>query len=60
MQVQESATKVRLAVHDVAGRQIKVLHEGRDDADRAVPSGLYFIHMDSADGRRSRKITLLR
>jgi predicted outer membrane repeat protein len=71
--VLESATEVRLAVHDVAGRQIKVLHEGRlaagshellwrgrDDADRPVPSGLYFIHMDSADGRRSRKITLLR
>ncbi len=69
----ESAAEVRLAVHDVAGRQVKVLHEGRlaagphellwrgrDDADRPVPSGLYFIHMDSAEGRSSRKITLLR
>ena len=69
----DESTVIKLAIHDVAGRQLKVFHEGwseaghrdfhwsgRDDEDREVPSGLYFVVLDGPDGRSSQKLTLLR
>ncbi len=72
LQLQEAA-EVDLAICDVAGRRVKGLHNGwlsagyhdlmwrgRDDAGRDVPSGIYFVVLDSPAGHSSRKITLLR
>jgi len=68
-----TAAEILLAIHDVTGRRIKILHEGWLDADRRdfvwhglddegrqVPSGVYFVVLDGPAGRSSRKITLLR
>jgi len=65
--------EIRLVIHDVAGCQIKILHEGwldagrrdilwdgLDEDGRETPSGVYFVVLDGATGRSSQKITLLR
>ncbi len=67
------AGHVRLAVHDLRGRLVRVLldgplpageHEltwdGRDEAGRAVPSGTYVACLRSDRGRASCKLTLAR
>jgi len=66
--------RLTLAIHDVSGRCVRVIWDGprasgeghvawngRDDAGRALPSGIYFADM-SLDGRRveSRKLVLLK
>lgn len=64
---------VRLAVYDVAGRQVRVLKEGnvaagdyserwdgRDEAQRAVPSGVYFVRFEANATREVSKIVVVR
>ena len=64
---------LRLAVFDVAGRLVRTLHDGpaaagessliwdgRDDAGRPAGTGVYFVRMQSAGFRASRKLVLLR
>ncbi len=65
------AGSARLTVHDLEGRLVRVLNDaalpagrhayvwdGRDDAGRAMPSGLYFVRLESPSGDRSRKILM--
>ncbi|HYJ32193.1 MAG TPA: hypothetical protein VE326_03145 [Candidatus Binatia bacterium] len=65
--------RVRVAVYNVAGARVRVLvdaplppgehavrWDGKDDRGRDVGSAAYFIHMDTAEGSRSRKAVLLR
>lgn len=64
---------VTLAVHDVAGREVARIfqgrlptgrHEfvwtGRDDAGRAVASGVYLVRLITEGGVEGRKLTLLK
>lgn len=63
----------RLAVYDAAGRLLRVLADGefsagdhaaewngRDDAGLALPSGVYFAKLSSAEGSDRRKLVLLK
>lgn len=65
--------RVRLAVYDTAGRMVRVIadrsfpagrHEltwdGRDSAGRHAPNGLYFIRLEAAGEKLSRKAMLVR
>jgi len=65
--------KVRLAIHDAAGRRVRVLDEGRlpagphaadwdgrSDAGAVVPSGVYFCRLEAGECRQTVKLTLLR
>jgi hypothetical protein len=65
--------RVRVTVYNVAGARVRVLvdaplpsgehsvrWDGKDDRGRDVGSAAYFIHMDTAEGSRSRKAVLLR
>ena len=62
-----------LRIYDLAGHRVKVLHDGfleagphqliwdgRDDRDRLVASGTYFVQLDSAGAHETRKMVLLR
>lgn len=62
-----------LCIYDVAGRRVKSLvdgpidaglhtraFDGRDDAGRPLPSGIYFIHLNTADVLDVRQMTLLK
>ena len=62
-----------LAVFDAGGRRVRTLEagdlprgdhaprwDGRDDAGRALPEGIYFAHLSLDDGVQTRRITLLR
>lgn len=64
---------VRLTVHDVSGRRVASLadrsfgpgrHEvewsGADGRGRELPSGVYFVLMESASSRQTRRLVLLR
>jgi len=64
---------VRLAVFDIAGREVcvladgiysggrsKVVWNGRDGGGRALASGVYFVRMDAGGERDSTKAVLLR
>jgi hypothetical protein len=64
---------VRIAVHDVAGREVAVLadrrfgpgvHEvtwrGVDETGRQVPSGIYFVRLVADGSSATRKVVLLR
>lgn len=66
-------TKVRLAIHDAAGRRVRVLDEGtqpagrhaaswdgRSDAGAEVPSGVYFCRLEAGEYRQTVKLTLLK
>ena len=66
-------SRVRLTVHDIAGRTVATLvdgfvpagrHEhtwrGCDDGGRALPSGVYFSRIESAEGVMTRKLALVR
>ncbi len=68
-----AAGSVRLSVFDVTGRRIAVLSDGvrgeglhhvtwqgRDDAGRAVPSGSYYVRLETAAGSDTRKVMLLK
>ncbi|MBK8229444.1 MAG: PQQ-dependent sugar dehydrogenase [Candidatus Eisenbacteria bacterium] len=61
-------TRVRLALHDAAGRRVSELYDGpiptpirafRLDPHR-FPSGVYFLQLGSRAGSASRKVVLLR
>lgn len=65
---------VTLAIHDLAGRRVRVLLEcaarpageqrltwdGRDDAGQALPSGVYLVRLAAAGEEHCRKVTLLK
>jgi hypothetical protein len=66
------AGRVDLSVHDVAGRRVRTLvdgeafapgrheraWEGRDDAGRPLPSGVYLARLSGATGASSRRLVL--
>ena len=64
----ERAQHVRLAVYDVLGRQVRLIHEGYTNAGTLqvsfnVPdlaSGLYLYRLESEDGSITRKMTLVK
>ncbi|MDM7914959.1 MAG: C25 family cysteine peptidase [Candidatus Eisenbacteria bacterium] len=64
---------VDLAIFDVGGRMVRSLvkgpvasgvhvavFDGRDEAGRSLPSGIYFVRLDAADRMEVRQITLLK
>jgi hypothetical protein len=64
---------VRLTVHDAAGRVVRVLRageettgphaaewDGRDDAGRAAPAGVYYVRLAAGGETRSSRVVLLR
>ncbi|MCP4548166.1 MAG: T9SS type A sorting domain-containing protein [bacterium] len=65
--------RIRLTVHDTNGRNVATLHDGpqsagehhlewtaADDNGRALPSGVYFLRLDTGEQTFARKLTLLR
>lgn len=67
------ASKVQLAILDVAGRHVRTLldrpvpagtgtiaWDGRDDRGRLAPVGIYWVLMRSDDGHRTQKLALVR
>lgn len=67
------ASPVRVEVHDIRGRLVRVLHEGPlaagphdliwngdDDRARRVASGVYFITMTTPQGEHRQRVALLR
>ena len=68
-----AATRARIALYDVSGRHVRGLvdgplaegtsthrWDGRDDAGRAVPGGLYFARLTTAFGARTTRLLALR
>ncbi|HOX27093.1 MAG TPA: FG-GAP-like repeat-containing protein [Candidatus Krumholzibacteria bacterium] len=68
-----AAGTVRLAVYDIAGRQVALLADapqgsgrhsarwdGRDGSGRAVPAGVYLVRLESAGAVTSRKLVIVR
>jgi C1A family cysteine protease len=68
-----SAQRVRITVHDVRGRTVRLLVEGsspagvhsatwngRDDSGTAVAPGIYFIRLESADDARNERVLLIK
>lgn len=66
-------TAVRLTIHDVRGRVVRTLFDGRigageqavswdgrDDAGRAVASGVYFARLAAGAARSTRRLVLLK
>jgi hypothetical protein len=64
---------VTIGIHDVAGRRVRRLvdeevesgrfmreWDGKDDAQRPVPSGVYFVRMKSGSFSRSYRLTVVR
>ena len=64
---------VELAIYDVGGRLVRVVDsgtrpagryqatwDGQDNAGRAVPTGMYFCRLNTAQGSHTRKLTLAR
>jgi hypothetical protein len=65
--------RVRVSVHDAAGRRVahvgegvfpegahRMLWRGVDDGGRPVPSGIYFVRMETRETVKSEKVTLVR
>jgi hypothetical protein len=65
--------RVRLAVYDVSGRRVALIEDdvreagrhrtvwrGRDDAGRPLPSGAYYLRLETSTRRDTRKIMLLK
>ena len=68
-----SSGNVRLQVNDICGRGVRTLcdetmsagehtlvWDGRDDAGRELPTGLYFIRVSAVDQSQTRKLLLTR
>jgi len=68
-----AAGKARVAVHDLAGRLVRVLvnepcaagehrvvWDGRDERGRPAAAGVYFLRLEAGENRVTEKITLLR
>jgi hypothetical protein len=71
--VMPQSARVSLAVYDLSGRRVRLLvdgeraagvhdvpWDGRDDAGRAVPAGVYFAHMTSGTFAQSSRFALLK
>ncbi|MFC1682605.1 choice-of-anchor D domain-containing protein [Candidatus Zixiibacteriota bacterium] len=65
--------KVTLAIFNIRGQRVKtlvdepvraghhkILWRGRDEADRPVASGIYFVQMQAGDFRQIRKLALIK
>ena len=65
--------RVRLSIHDAAGRCVRVLGDaqvtservvarwdGRDTLGRVLPNGVYFTHLIAGDAEASGRVELLR
>jgi len=68
-----AAGVVELSVHDVNGRQVRLLHQGvatagrhslewdgRDSAGRRAPAGVYFVRLDTPQSQLRAKLVKLR
>lgn len=68
-----TAQNVKLTVHDVSGRQVRVLldgrvaagdhvqqWDGRTDGGAEASAGVYFIRMHTANGVKTQRITIVR
>jgi len=69
----ERAVAIRLSVFDIAGRLVRMLHDGEivqpgrndmvwpgiDNNGRRVCSGLYFIHLETDDQRVTKRMVLI-
>jgi alpha-amylase len=66
-------SRIRLSIHDVAGREVALLREGRqdaglhqldwngrDDAGRSLPSGVYLARLNPEAGGASTRLLLLK
>lgn len=59
---------VRISLHDLAGRELQLLEEGRRAVGEhslrldgsSLPSGLYLVRLQSRDGAQSRKLLLMK
>jgi hypothetical protein len=69
----DHAQTVKVTVLDIAGKRVATLEDGilasgrhevvwhgTDDAGRTLPSGSYFVRVDSEDGTRTRKVTMIK
>ena len=69
----EEASESRLTIHDLTGRRVRLLLEerclagerrvawdGRDDSGRALPPGIYFVHLHQPRGSVTTRILRLR
>ncbi len=64
---------MELVVHDLAGRRVRTLidrampsgehraiWQGRDDAGRAMPAGIYVAYLRSSEQSEARKLVLIK
>ena len=69
----KAGSRVELSIYNIKGQQIKTLHsvadaaghqtltwDGRDKANQAVPSGVYYLRLESAQGSETRKVLILK
>jgi hypothetical protein len=65
-----ASSDIRIRIYDATGRVVKEYHDlgslnrtitwqGEDNAGRSVPSGLYFVRIDSSYGSAVEKVVLL-
>jgi hypothetical protein len=65
--------RVRLTVHDVTGRHVRVIADeafaagmyeriwdGRDDGGRELASGIYLLRLNTVAGEQAQRLVLLR
>ncbi len=68
-----TANHIRITIYDVTGRKVAtlvdedmgpgpqtIIWQGRDDAGRPLPSGAYYLRLDSGDRVDHRKVLLLK
>lgn len=69
----DGTEQVKVSVYDAAGRLVRhllegtysggdvpVLWDGRDDASRPVPGGVYFVHASTGSGNATKRVTRIR
>lgn len=73
-QIRDNIQKVDLKLHDISGRLVKALPcpppnalcprlitwDGRDNAGEKLPSGVYYLRLETEDNAITRKVLLLR
>jgi hypothetical protein len=69
---EQSAQSIELGIYDATGKLVRSLRpspyalrptliwDGRDDQNRLVPSGVYFLHVQTAEQTLTKEIVLLR